>query len=364
MAEQFFWIYCRSFQRVPGCIIFVFQAVQSPEVLLRNNVKVIASLVRKAKKKLNQGKKTEALELMRKAVNTDDNKGILVQVIKVIGNKKPLSALEVEPVETVAEEVAEELPEEVLEEELEEVPEEAPEEIPEETPEVSTEEPPFIIEHGEYVYEPLGTAKEVSQDPPFIEDGEYEYEPLITTADNNIERDTSMSSEDQVTELLEASDREYDDGEQQKAVNYLKMARKLDPDNPEVRSKIEILKTKIKSANLVNKARKKLLAGEIPRAVVLTRQAFKMRPDAAGLDELLSDLENESGISSPESPGRFTEKLMSISCEEYITVIRELVQDNSPEKAALVAVKAIKLFPDDDLLLEFVSNFRKLGLLD
>ncbi|MBN2586272.1 MAG: hypothetical protein JXR55_03175, partial [Candidatus Fermentibacteraceae bacterium] len=55
---------------------------------MKKNVKVIASLVRKAKKKLYQGKRDEALDLIKKAVNIDDNNGVLVQVIKVIGKKK------------------------------------------------------------------------------------------------------------------------------------------------------------------------------------------------------------------------------------------------------------------------------------
>ncbi len=85
---------------------------------MRKNVKIIASLVRKANRKLNHGKKGEALELMKKAVNVDDNNGVLVEIIKVIGRKKTTAELEDEPVEML-EEILEDEPEEMLEEIME-----------------------------------------------------------------------------------------------------------------------------------------------------------------------------------------------------------------------------------------------------
>ncbi|MCK4806858.1 MAG: hypothetical protein KAT09_04385 [Candidatus Aegiribacteria sp.] len=304
---------------------------------MRKNVKVIASLVRKARRKLNQGKRDEALEIMKKAVNVDDNNGVLVQVIRVIGKKKPTTEPEDEPVE-----VQEEAPlVEQAELELVEVMEEA-----------------WVIEQAEL--EPV----EVMEEAWVIEQAELEPEPEAKTVKNNKERKVSMASEDQLNKLFEASEREYNNGHQQKAIAYLKRARKLNPDNPEILSRINLLKTKIKSANLVKIARKKLESGEAARAVVLARQAFNMRPDTEALDELLSDLENQPGISSAKSADRGSAGEISISSGEYITVIRELVQDNSLEEAASVAKKAFEIYPYDDLVVEFVDNFKKLGLLE
>ena len=50
--------------------------------------------------------------------------------------------------------------------------------------------------------------------------------------------------------------------------------------------------------------------------------------------------------------------------DEYISQIRLLVQDNALERAASIAVDALHLFPDDGLVVEFVENFKKLGLLE
>jgi tetratricopeptide (TPR) repeat protein len=298
-------------------IIFTFRAAEFPEVVLRKNVKIIASLVRKAKKKLQQNKRDEALEFMKKAVDVDDNNGVLVQVIMVIGKKKPRIEPEEEPAETTVETSAEE-----------------PVETLQKTPEKVT----------------------VKQVPI----------PAEATVENNHERKSSMTSEDQLTKIFEASDREYENGHQQKAIAYLKRARKLDPDNPEVQSKIDLLKTKIKSANLVQIARKKLRAGEVAKAVVLARKAFEMMPETNGLDELLSDIENESEtVSSP--PGGSdagTGNGNDTAAAEYIIQVRELVQSNLLEKAAYVARKAFSLHPNDKLLTEFIDNFKKLGLID
>ena len=345
---------------------------------MKKNVKLIASLVRKAKRKLQQDKRNEALEIMKKAVNVDDNNGVLVQVIKVIGKKKPTTEPENEPVETpveVPEATREEIPMIELDElEPVEAPAKVPDaiweeipiieqdelepvEIPAEVPEAAWDDIP-MIELDEL--EPLETTEEV----PVVEQALEEPEPEVKAVEINKEEITSMASEDKLTELFEASDREYDIGNQQRAISYLKKAKKLDPDNSETLLRMNILKTKIKSANLVQIARKKLESGDAARAVVLARQAFNMRPDSANLDELLSDLENYSGTSSSIPEDSYSEDDDSIPSGEYITVIRELVQDNSLEEAASVAKKAFELFPDDVLVLEFVDNFKKLGLME
>lgn len=272
---------------------------------MKKNVKIIASLVRKAKKKLIQEKRDEALDLMRKAVEIDDNNGVLVQVIKVIGKKK----LKTDYREDTAPE---------------------PEPQPEPEPEVTRMPEP---------------------------------EPA---ADMNQERKPSMAPEDQMSKLFEASDMEYDKGHQQKAVAYLKKARQLAPDDPEVQSRIDLLKARIKSANLVQIARNKFESGETVKALVLAREAFDILPLATGLDRLLEDMESSGTPSAPErEPTPQKPEIAAVtSAEEYITGIRQLVQDNSLVAAAELAEKAHGIHPDDSLLSEFMDNFKKLGLLD
>ena len=324
------------------------------EVLLNRNVKVIASLVRKAKKKLLQNKREEALELMRKAVNVDDNNGVLVQVIQAIGRKTLITEPEDKPLVTSEAPMVKQAEPELL----------VTPEVP--VAEQAEPEPVAVLEEAWIVEEqPEEEPVEVLEESWVVEEQPKENpEPEAKAIENNQERKASMSSEDQLTKLFEASDREYDNGHQQKAIAYLKRARKLDPDNPEVRSRIDLLKTKIKSANLIQIARKRLALGETNRAITLARQAFNMKPDSKGLDELLSDLENLSKINSSTSEASDSRETQSSASGEYIMRIRQLVQDNSLEEAASVAEEAFNIFPDDKLVVEFVDNFKKLGLLE
>ena len=303
---------------------------------MNKNVKVIASLVRKAKKKLLQDKREEALEFMRKAVNVDDNNGVLIQVIQAIGRKTLITESEDPPP------AAREVP----------VPKRVEPEL------LVTPEVPAVVEEDEEPVEVLEEAWIVEEQP------REKPEPEAEAMENNQERIPSMPPEDQLTKLFEASDREYDNGNQQKAIAYLKRARKLDPDNPEVGSRLEILKTKIKSANLIRIAGKRLALGETARAIALARQAFDLRPDSAGLDELLSNLESMPVTTSPAAEVADSRETGSGASDVYISQIRQLVQDNALERAASIAVDALHLFPDDDLVVEFVENFKKLGLLE
>lgn len=266
---------------------------------MKQNVKVIARLVRKAKKELERGKRKEALELMKKAVSVDDNNGLVIQIIQAIGRKK------------------------------------TPESMTEYIPESQQQKP--------------GTEEPYEQ--PQVLNGEKE-------------RKASMASDDQLKKLYDASDRAFDGGHQQKAVAYLKRARKLDPENPEVESRLDSLRIKIKSTNLISIARKKLAAGDVQKAVELVRQVFDIMPESNGLHELLEDIERNPGkiasSTEDENPGPERQE----SNKPYIIEIRELIQKNSLEEAAFIAERYFEKNPDDALLTEFVENFKKLGLIE
>jgi len=132
----------------------------------------------------------------------------------------------------------------------------------------------------------------------------------------------------------------------------------------QVQLRVNLLRTKIESADFLQLARKKLDSGEPAQAVVLVREAFNIRPDISGLDELLSDIENSPEIPSSTSADSGSGGAESTSSEGYITRVRQLVQDNSLEEAASLAEEAFNLFPYDALVVEFVDNFKKLGLLE
>lgn len=283
---------------------------------MRTNAKAIASLVRKAKKKLHQGKREEALELMKKAVVIDDNTGVLIQIVQLIGSRKT----QLDPVEE---------------------PPDFPAEIPEEP------DQKFEMTDLEIPYEDTSIP-----------------EPADKVVENNQERKAAMALDDQLDKLFEASDMEYNRGNQQKAIAYLKRAMKLDPDNSDIQNRIDTLKTKIKATNMVQIARKKLETGKVSETVEFARKVFELMPETPGLDELLSDIERVSSDPSPSSTTSVSNTRGVTSSEEYIEQIRQLVRDNFLEKAASLASRAFSIHPHNELLAEFLDNFIKLGLIE
>ena len=109
-----------------------------------------------------------------------------------------------------------------------------------------------------------------------------------------------------------------------------------------------------------------LKAGNLPEAVRFAHQAFEMMPGVNGLRELLEDLEKVDSNASSASESTSTNENITraVSDKPYIAIIRALVQDNSLEDAAYVALKSYEDNKDDELLLQFIKNFKKLGLIE
>jgi len=173
------------------------------------------------------------------------------------------------------------------------------------------------------------------------------------------ERKDSMAPDDRLEGLFASSDRAFDKGDQATAMNLLKKARKLAPDDPGVAGRIELLKPRIKSSNIVSIACRELEKGNVSRAVELSREAFDLMPDAAGLDDLLDRIER---IAGPGEEGSAAADGNGDDAPDYIREIRTLVQENALEEAAARAAAAYAAHPDDELLAQFVKKFRKLGL--
>lgn len=261
---------------------------------MKQNVKLIAKLVRQAKEELDNNDRKEALELMKKAVSIDDNNGFVVQEIQALDQS----------------------------------------------------------ESTKLIFE------ELYEEPFFNEPDEQPEAPV-----EEIERKAFMMKGDRLTELFEASDKSFDGGHQAKAIGYLNKARKLDPDNPEVETRIDFLKAKMKAANLISLSRRNLNAGNLSEAVRLAHQAFEMMPGVNGLSELLEDLEKIDSNASSKAKSTKKGKSRTESNKPYIAKIRQLVQDNHLEEAASIALKSFKDNQNDDLLQQFIENFKKLGLI-
>lgn len=178
--------------------------------------------------------------------------------------------------------------------------------------------------------------------------------------DRSDERKPSMPSDDRLDDLFAASDKAFDRGDQATAMNLLKKARKLAPENPEVTGRLELLKRRIKSSNIVGIALRELEKGNLARAVELSREAFDLMPDSAGLDALLDRLEEQAGNGPKE---RETDRGNGDDAPDYIRDIRTLVQANDLEEAAARALAAFAEHPDDQLLDSFLTKFRRLGFL-
>ncbi|MCD4849127.1 MAG: hypothetical protein K8R76_13175 [Candidatus Aegiribacteria sp.] len=322
---------------------------------MKQNLKLITRLVRKAKKELDHNDRREALELMKKAVSIDDNNGLVVQVIQALDRKDTSMTILDEPLEDQVFDESFENP--VFDEPLENPVFDEPLENP--VFDKSFENPVFD--------EPL-------ENPVFDEPLE---EPVPDEPDEwpqafiePVERKLSMPIGDQLiklnqlVKLFEASDKAFDEGHQAKAIAYLNKARKMDPDNPDIETKLDSLKSRMKAANLISIARKKLAAGNMSESILFAQQAFEMMPDINGLQELLEDLENaDSKVASPMTNTNDGDKRTG-SNKPYIAKIRQLVQDNSLEEAASIALRSFRDNQDDELLMQFIENFRKLGLIE
>ncbi len=262
---------------------------------MKQNEKFITRLVRKAKKELDSNNRTEALELMKKAVSIDDNNGLVIQAIQSINQKETAMTM----------------------------------------------------------------SWELYEEPFFDEPDEQPQAPV-----EEIERKISMTKGDQLAKLFEASDKAFGEGHQAKAIAYLKKAKKLEPDNFEVEKRLDSLKIKMKATNLISLSRRDLKAGNLPEAVRFAHQAFEMMPGVNGLRELLEDLEKVDSNASSASESTNENITRAVSDKPYIAIIRALVQDNSLEDAAYVALKSYEDNKDDELLLQFIKNFKKLGLIE
>lgn len=262
---------------------------------MKQKVKHIARLVRKARKELEHNRRREALELMKKAVSIDDNNGLIVQVIQALDRRESMRMIS-------------------------DIPEK------ETVPDESDEQPQPSVEQ--------------------------------------VEGKVLMTKGERLAKLFEASDKAFNGGHQAKAIAYLKKARKLDPDNPEVETRIDSLKAKMKAANLISLARRNLKAGNVSNAVSFAQQAFEMMPEVDGLAELLENLENYTTDTVSDAETADNSSIRTESDKPYIAKIRQLIQDNSLEDAAGIALDSLQNNQDDELLLQFIENFKKLGLIE
>jgi hypothetical protein len=189
-----------------------------------------------------------------------------------------------------------------------------------------------------------------------------------------------------VQSLFEASESALAAGDEAGAMNHLKKARELSPENPEVASRIKALQRRIKAENLVQITRRKIAEGSMAEALAGAREAFSLWPQVPGLEELVAALEGSQSPGSERkgaarqqaAPRTATAKPSTAarpvqqaperkgseqSADDYVQRVREQIQMSAFPTAAQIAAEGLKRFPGHELLTTFVEKFSRMGLL-
>lgn len=188
------------------------------------------------------------------------------------------------------------------------------------------------------------------------------------------ERTDPMAMDPKLDKALNLSEQCRREGDNAKALAYLKKARQIFPDNALLEERLSTLTTALKAENLVSVARKKMEKGAMADAVTAARQAFAILPEVSGLAELLADLEASSG-GDTDFDGNFTHDVdledeeadlmedSADSVEDLIGRIRQMVQEDRWEDAAALVEEGVAEFPENELLETFKVKFKRLGLI-
>jgi hypothetical protein len=189
-----------------------------------------------------------------------------------------------------------------------------------------------------------------------------------------------------VQSLFEASESALAAGDEAGALNHLKKARELSPEDPEVASRIKALQRRIKAENLVQITRRKIAEGSMAEALAGAREAFSLWPQVPGLEELVAALEgNQSPGTAGQAPARpqtagkpaaaksspaarpaqqsQDRKGSDQSADDFVQRVREQIQMSAFPAAAQIAAEGLKRFPGHELLTTFVEKFSRMGLL-
>ncbi len=177
------------------------------------------------------------------------------------------------------------------------------------------------------------------------------------------ERNSTEDMDPKLEKAFMLSDQALEQGNDAKALAYLKKAQQLFPDEPTVEEKLESLKNRIRAGNLVKIGLKKLEEGDHRKAVAASRKAFELMPEAPGLDDLLSRLEvteEPSMTQTPEEEPRVPESGAMLWADR----IRAAVKEEKFEEAGKMVTEAVKNYPNDPLLDSFHIKLKRLGFTE
>ena len=196
------------------------------------------------------------------------------------------------------------------------------------------------------------------------------------TNESTLERNYSGIMDPKLERAFKLSDDAFSQGNDAKALAYLKKAVSLFPHEPEAAERLSFMKTRIQAGNLVKIGRKKLSEGDIQKAVSASRRAFDLLASAPGLDELLAEIESIRKTETAGKPVRRPEPVEEPEPEiqdepqgpESGTMlwadrIRAAVKEDRFEEAGKMVAEAVSTYPDDPLLNSFHTKLKRLGFV-
>lgn len=169
--------------------------------------------------------------------------------------------------------------------------------------------------------------------------------------------------EEKIAVLFQSSEKALVSGDEAGALGFLKQARDLAPEDPEVKARIKQLQRKLKAENLVRMGSRKLSEKSCEEALAAAREAFSLWPQAPGLSELVAGLEKAGDGSSEPARGHPKRAGGSLPADEYVRRVREQIQLSAFPAAAEIASEGLECYPGHELLTTFVQKFQKMGLL-
>jgi len=162
-----------------------------------------------------------------------------------------------------------------------------------------------------------------------------------------------------IKEIFAISDSALIAGDETGALECLKRAKVLSPDNPEVKKRMDALRRTLKARVMIKTGCDLVAKGKLAEAVKSARKAFNLVPGLNGLRELISDIED---FASRESPSKKAASDYE-DAEVWVSRIRSRIQEGAFPLAAELAAEACAIYPDHELIRTFVDRFTKMKLL-
>ncbi len=172
-------------------------------------------------------------------------------------------------------------------------------------------------------------------------------------------KDEESSQKRLIKEIFAISDSALIAGDETGALECLKRAKVLSPDNPEVKKRMDALRRTLKARVMIKTGCDLVAKGKLAEAVKSARKAFNLVPGLNGLRELISDIED---FASRESPSKKNASDYE-DAEVWVSRIRSRIQEGAFPLAAELAAEACAIYPDHELIRTFVDRFTKMKLL-